>query len=143
VRILPVGLVKGFSVIVAEFYFLFQRQRREVVVQNFLPVFPATGLPPKRRPPAPSEIRREAGGLVAVEGGMPCQNWLTNPAELEIIRIAQRRGCGILFITLHLGNWEHGGLLLNQLGIPLTILSQAEPDDGLTDLRIASRRVSG
>jgi KDO2-lipid IV(A) lauroyltransferase len=44
-----------------------------------------------------------------------------------------------LYITLHLGNWEHGGLLLNELGIPLTILTQTEPDDGLTDLRRAAR----
>ncbi|MGH8024220.1 MAG: lysophospholipid acyltransferase family protein, partial [Limisphaerales bacterium] len=41
--------------------------------------------------------------------------------------------------TLHLGNWEHGGLLLKQLGIPLTILSLAEPDDGLTEMRNAAR----
>jgi len=58
---------------------------------------------------------------------------------LEIIKAARRRGHGTLFITLHLGNWEHGGQLLNQLGIRLTILSQAEPDDGLTDLRKAAR----
>ena len=44
-----------------------------------------------------------------------------------------------MFITLHLGNWEHGGLLLNQFGIRLTILTQAEPDDGLTNIRIAAR----
>jgi predicted RND superfamily exporter protein/predicted LPLAT superfamily acyltransferase len=144
VRILPAGLVKGFSVIVAEFYFLFRRQRREVVVQNFLPVFAGDRAAAEK---AAHRLHRKFAvklvDLWRVEGGEPVQNWLTNPAELEIIRAAQRRGCGILFITLHLGNWEHGGLLLNQLGIPLTILSQAEPDDGLTDLRIASRRRFG
>jgi lauroyl/myristoyl acyltransferase len=46
------------------------------------------------------------------------QNWLTNPGELEIIHAARRRGHGTLFITLHLGNWEHGGLLLNATGHP-------------------------
>jgi len=144
VRILPVGLVKGFSVIVAEFYFLFRRQRREVVVQNFLPVFAGDRAAAEK---AAHRLHRKFAlklvDLWRVEGGVPVQNWLTNPGELEIIRTAQQRGCGILFITLHLGNWEHGGLLLNQLGIPLTILSQAEPDDGLTDLRIASRRRFG
>jgi lauroyl/myristoyl acyltransferase len=140
VRILPVGLVKGFSVIVAEFYFLFRRQRREVVVQNFLPAFAGDRAAAEK---AAHRLHRKFAlklvDLWRVEGGVPVQNWLTNPGELEIIRAARQRGCGILFITLHLGNWEHGGLLLNQLGIPLTILSQAEPDDGLTDLRIASR----
>jgi KDO2-lipid IV(A) lauroyltransferase len=144
VRVLPAGLVKGFSVIVAEFYFLFRRQRREVVVQNFLPVFAGDRIAAEK---AAHRLHRKFAmklvDLWRVEGGVPVQNWLTNPGELEIIRAAQRRGCGILFITLHLGNWEHGGLLLNQLGIPLTILSQAEPDDGLTDLRIASRRRFG
>ena len=43
--------------------------------------------------------------------------------ELEIIHTARQRGHGTLFITLHLGNWEHGGLLLKQLGIRLTILT--------------------
>jgi predicted RND superfamily exporter protein len=144
VRILPVGLVKGFSVIVAEFYFLFRRQRREVVVQNFLPVFVGDRSAAEK---AAHRLHRKFAlklvDLWRVEGGVPVQNWLTNSGELEIIRTAQQRGRGILFITLHLGNWEHGGLLLNQLGIPLTILSQAEPDDGLTDLRIASRRRFG
>jgi predicted RND superfamily exporter protein/lauroyl/myristoyl acyltransferase len=144
VRVLPAGLVKGFSVIVAEFYFLFRRQRREVVVQNFLPVFAGDRSAAEK---AAHRLHRKFAlklvDLWRVEGGVPVQNWLTNPGELEIIRTAQQRGCGILFITLHLGNWEHGGLLLNQLGIPLTILSQAEPDDGLTDLRIASRRRFG
>ena len=144
VRVLPVGLVKGFSVIVAEFYFLFRRQRREVVVQNFLPAFAGDRAAAEK---AAHRLHRKFAvklvDLWRVEGGVPVQNWLTNSDELEIIRTAQQRGCGILFITLHLGNWEHGGLLLNQLGIPLTILSQAEPDDGLTDLRIASRRRFG
>jgi lauroyl/myristoyl acyltransferase len=144
VRILPAGLVKGFSVIAAEFYFLFRRQRREVVVQNFLPVFAGDRSAAEK---AAHRLHRKFAvklvDLWRVEGGVPVQNWLTNPGELEIIRTARQRGCGILFITLHLGNWEHGGLLLNQLGIPLTILSQAEPDDGLTDLRIASRRRFG
>jgi KDO2-lipid IV(A) lauroyltransferase len=144
VRVLPDGLVKGVSVIVAEFYFLFRRQRREVVVQNFLPVFAGDRAAAEK---AAHRLHRKFAlklvDLWRVEGGVPVQNWLTNSGELEIIRTAQQRGCGILFITLHLGNWEHGGLLLNQLGIPLTVLTQAEPDDGLTDLRIASRRRCG
>ena len=45
----------------------------------------------------------------------------------------------MLFITLHLGNWEHGGLLLADMGIKLTVLTRPEPEDGLTELRIASR----
>ncbi len=144
VRILPVGLVKGFAVIVAELYWLFQLRRCEVVVQNFLPVF--TGDRAAAEKAARAMHRKFASKMVdlwRVESGVPVQNWLTNPGELDIIRTARQRGYGTLFITLHLGNWEHGGLLLTQLGIRLTILTQAEPDDGLTDLRIAARACYG
>ena len=140
VRILPAGLVKGFAMLMAEFYWWFQRQCCEVVVQNFLPVFASDRVAAEKA--ARAAHRKFAAKLVdlwRVESGEPMRNWLTNPSELEIIHAARRRGRGTLFITLHLGNWEHGGLLLNQLGIRLTILTQAEPDDGLTDLRIAAR----
>jgi predicted RND superfamily exporter protein/lauroyl/myristoyl acyltransferase len=144
VRILPVGLVKGFAMLLAEVYWRFQRQRCEVVVQNFLPLF--AGDRPAAEKAAHQLHRKFAAKMVdlwRVESGVPVQNWLTNLAELEIIRAARQRGHGTLFITLHLGNWEHGGLLLTQLGIRLTILTQAEPDDGLTDLRIEARRRCG
>ncbi len=144
VRLLPVRLVKGFAMLLARFYCWFQWQRCEVVVQNFLPLFAGD------RTAAEQATRRMHRKFAAkmvdlwrVESGVPVQNWLTNPFGLEIIRTARQRGHGTLFITLHLGNWEHGGLLLNQVGIRLTILTQAEPDDGLTDLRIEARRRCG
>jgi len=139
-KIIPAGLLKTVAATLADFYWLFQRRRCEVVVENFLPVF--AGDHPAAEKAARAAHRKFAAKLVdlwRVEGGEVVRNWLTNPGELEIIHAARRRGRGTLFITLHLGNWEHGGLLLNQLGIRLTILTQAEPDDGLTDLRKAAR----
>jgi predicted RND superfamily exporter protein/lauroyl/myristoyl acyltransferase len=140
VRVLPVGLVKAFSVAVTEVYYLFQPGRREIVVRNLLPALDGDRAAAVKA--AHRLYRKFAAKLVdlwSVENGVPVKNWLTNQAELEIIRAARARGHGTLFITLHLGNWEHGGLLLNQLGIRLTILTLAEPDDGLTDMRKASR----
>ena len=102
--------------------------------------------PRGREKAARAAHRKFAAKLVdlwRVESGEPVRNWLTIRRGLEIIHAARRRGHGTLFITLHLGNWEHGGLLLNQFGIRLTILTQAEPDDGLTDLRIAARASYG
>jgi len=144
VRLLPTGLIKGFGLVAAEVYFLFQRQRREVVVRNLLPAFAGDRLAAERT--ARRLHRNFALKLVdlwRVESGVPVRDWLTNSCELDIIRAARQRGRGVLFVTLHLGNWEHGGFLLAQLGIPLTILTQAEPDDGLTELRIALRRRCG
>jgi predicted RND superfamily exporter protein/lauroyl/myristoyl acyltransferase len=139
-RVLPAGLVKGFAVMLAEFYWRFQRRRREVVIQNFMPVLAGDRVAATKA--ARAAHRKFAAKLVdlwRVESGKPVRNWLTDPTGMEIIHAARQRGRGTLFITLHLGNWEHGGLLLDQFGIRLTILTQAEPDDGLTDLRTAAR----
>ncbi len=139
-RILPERLAKQCLVIPAELYLLFQRRRCEVVAQNLLPVLGGDRAAAAKT--ARAIHRKFAAKMVdlwRVESGQPVQNWLTNPEELRIIHDARQRGRGALLITLHLGNWEHGGLLLTQLGIRLTILTQAEPDDGLTELRSASR----
>jgi len=144
VRVLPAWLTKGFCVAVAGVYVRLRRRRLEVVVQNFLPVFAGDRLAAEQ---AACRLHRNFAvklvDLWRVEGGAPVRDWLTNPGGTEIIQAARQRSCGILFITVHLGNWEHGGQLLSQLGIPLTILTQAEPDDGLTALRIDLRRRCG
>jgi lauroyl/myristoyl acyltransferase len=139
-RIFPAGLLKYFAMLMAEIYLWSRPRRVGIVLENFLPVFNSDRFAAEE---AVCEAHRNFAAklidLWRVEGGEEVKNWLTNTSELEIIHAARRRGRGALFITLHLGNWEHGGLLLKQLGIKLTILSLAEPDDGLTDLRNAAR----
>jgi KDO2-lipid IV(A) lauroyltransferase len=140
VRILPAGLVKKIARLLADFYWRFQRPRCEVVVENFLPVFSGDRVAAENA--ARAAHKNFAAKLIdlwRVENGEAVRDWLMKPGDFEIIRAARARGRGTLFITLHLGNWEHGGLLLTQHGIRLTILTQAEPDDGLTDLRRAAR----
>jgi lauroyl/myristoyl acyltransferase len=139
-RTCPPGVLKTIARAGAGIYLKCQPGRAEVMVENFLPVFNGA------HSPAAKAARAAHGNFAAklidlwrVENGGNVASWLTNDSELEIIHAARRRGRGALFITLHLGNWEHGGLLLKQLRIPLTILSLAEPDDGLTKLRNAAR----
>jgi lauroyl/myristoyl acyltransferase len=139
-RTFPPGLLKTIARAGTALYLQFQPNRAEIVLQNFVPVF--NGERATAGKAARAAHRNFAAKLIdlwRVENGVNVTNWLTNNSELEIIHTARRRGRGALFITLHLGNWEHGGLLLKQLGIPLTILSLAEPDDGLTELRNAAR----
>ncbi|HEY1787888.1 MAG TPA: lysophospholipid acyltransferase family protein [Verrucomicrobiae bacterium] len=139
-RTFPPGLLKTIARAGAGMYLQFQPGRAGVVLQNFIPVF--NGDRPAASKAARAAHKNFAAKLIdlwRVESGQTATHWLTNNSELEIIHAARRRGRGALFITLHLGNWEHGGLLLKQLGIPLTILSLAEPDDGLTELRSAAR----
>ncbi|HTR43421.1 MAG TPA: lysophospholipid acyltransferase family protein [Pseudomonadales bacterium] len=143
-RIFPAGFLKYVLMLLAELYLWAQSwrvdRRSGIVLKNFLPVFNDDHRAAEEAVCATH--RNFAAKLVdlwRVENGEEVKNWLTNDSELGIIHAARRRGRGVLFITLHLGNWEHGGLLLKQLGIKLTILSLAEPDDGLTDLRNAAR----
>jgi KDO2-lipid IV(A) lauroyltransferase len=45
----------------------------------------------------------------------------------------------VLLLTPHLGNWEIGGALLARRGLKLIVLTQAEPGEGLTELRKSLR----
>jgi lauroyl/myristoyl acyltransferase len=57
----------------------------------------------------------------------------------EVLTAAQARGQGVLLVTPHLGDWELGGYLLAQRGVPLLVLTQAEPGARLTEQRSRSR----
>jgi predicted exporter/lauroyl/myristoyl acyltransferase len=140
VRSLPGPVIDAVCRAVAELHFSWQRQQREVVVRNLLPACAG------ERAVAEATARRlyrrfavKLADLWRVESGLPVHNWLTTPGELAIIQQAKQRGRGVLFVTLHLGNWEHGGLLLAELGIKLTIITLPEADERLTQMRAASR----
>ena len=77
--------------------------------------------------------------LLRLESGQAACRWETDTREREVIRAAKARGRGVLFLTPHLGNWEHGGLLLAEFGLELTVLTLGEPEDELTAVRAASR----
>jgi len=139
-RLLPPSWVRFVGTSLADLHFLVRRERRRIVQTNILPVCqgnPALASQVTRR------IYRNFGAKLAdlwrVESGIPVTNWITVAGELDVIQVAAARKRGVLFLTSHLGNWEHGGLLLSQLNIPLTVLTQAEPDDELTRIRVESR----
>src|SRR6185295_6246746 len=46
---------------------------------------------------------------------------------------------GVLLLTIHLGNWEFGAPLLTQRGIKLQVITSAEPQARLTEIRQAAR----
>jgi lauroyl/myristoyl acyltransferase len=140
VRTLPPWLVNACCLLMAELYFRIQRPRREVVVQNLLPAVSGDrSLAEKTARRLYRNFGLKLADLWRVESGLPVHNRVTRAEEQEMIRTAWARGRGVLFITVHLGNWEHGGLLLADIGIRLTVLTRPEPEDGLTALRSASR----
>ena len=143
-RLLPLRISQTLAIAAARFYFLLALQRREVVVQNLLPVLEGD------RPAAEQTARRlirnfalklidlwryEAGMAVGREGN----RWL----GWDLFKSVHARGKGVIIITAHLGNWELGAELFIRQGIPLLVLTQAEPQARLTEMRRAPRTRRG
>jgi lauroyl/myristoyl acyltransferase len=140
VRILPYFVLKLICVTVAEIYCRLHRQRREIVVRNLLPVVSHDWRLAEKT--ARKLFRRFAVKLADLwrfESGVSMDRWLTAGTDWGILEAACARKRGVLLLTPHLGNWELGGALLAQRGIKIVVLTQAEPGDGLTELRQASR----
>ena len=157
-RMLPPGVLRQLSLLLAEVHFRLDRHRRETVVGNLLPT--VDGDRTRAEKTARQLYRQfalklldlwqfENGESCSVEqaNGIDCQNagascrQEANPASgsLTALAEAQRKGRGVLLLTPHLGNWEVGALLLKRHGIQLLVITQAEPGSGLTELRQTSR----
>lgn len=140
VRGLPAWLVDRVCVGLGAVCFHLDRRGRKVVAANLLPVLSGDRSAAQRA--AGRLYRRFAvklADLLRLENGETACQWITNPKEREVIETATARGRGVLFLTPHLGNWEHGGLLLADFGLRLTVLTLGEPEDELTAARAASR----
>ena len=140
VRFLPDFVLQSICVSVAEIYYRVQPQRREMVVQNLLPVVGHDRRLARRK--AHELFRQFAVKLAELwrfESGVVMDRWLTAGTDWSILENACARKRGVLLLTPHLGNWELGGALLGQRGIKIVVITQAEPGDGLTELRQASR----
>ncbi len=61
----------------------------------------------------------------------------------ENIEAALARGKGIIVVTAHLGNWELGATLLALRGLPMSIVTLAEPTGELQQWREEHRRRLG
>ncbi len=73
------------------------------------------------------------------ESGLPVDHLFGEWTGWEHFTKAQAEKRGILLLTPHLGNWEFGGPLLTQRGVNLQVITLAEPGNGFTELRRASR----
>ena len=140
VRLLPGNFGRWLSRRVAALYCLVQPRRREVVIENLLPVLNGD------RPAATQAARAlfqefavKVADLWRFESGEAVDHWLTDWSGWEIFAAAHARGKGVLLVTPHLGNWEFGGAFLAKRGFKLLVLTQAEPGRGFTQLRQNSR----
>jgi KDO2-lipid IV(A) lauroyltransferase len=110
------------------------------VIENLLPVLENDR--PAAERTAKALFREFAIKIVDLwryEAGLPIQNSFGLATGWERLARAQAEGRGVLLLTPHLGNWEFGGPWLTQKGIPLQVITLAEPGKKLTQLRSTSR----
>lgn len=140
VRVLPISVLEVICLGLAEVHYRIRRTRREVVEQNLLPALGFDKAAAKKT--AHALYRQFAMKMLELwrfESGVAVFSWFTEGVDWQILEEAHRRGKGVLLVTPHLGNWEIGGALLAQRGYPLLVLTQAEPGEGLTELRQEAR----
>ena len=66
--------------------------------------------------------------------------WIGNASGLDHLREVLRQDTGCLLVTGHFGFFEFGGLLLSQMGFPVTAITMPEPSSALTEWRAEFRR---
>ena len=140
VRTLPRPLSAWLGRTAGATYWMLHRERREVVVANLLPAVAGDrALAQRVGRRLMRQFALKMADLWRLEGGDPADDWLVTWSGWEHFQTAQTRGRGVLLITPHLGNWELGGPLLAKRGVSLLVITQAEPDSTLTELRKTSR----
>ncbi|MES1180297.1 MAG: MMPL family transporter, partial [Verrucomicrobiota bacterium] len=120
VRVLPDRFCAALAKIAGAIYWRLAPHRREIVIQNLLPVF-QNDRPAATR--AARDLFREfalkLADLWRYEGGVAVANWFVDWNGWEAFKSAQARGRGVLFVTPHLGNWELGGAFMARHGFKL------------------------
>jgi predicted exporter/lauroyl/myristoyl acyltransferase len=141
---LPLQMSQKLAVKVARLYFALVPRRREIVVENMLPVLRGDRVCAEQT--ACKLIANFACKLLDLwrcEAGIPIHGKNTKWTGWELFEAVYARKKGVLIVTAHLGNWEIGADLFIQQGIPLLVLTQPEPDARLTELRRAARAQRG
>lgn len=139
-RALPAGACAWLGRTLSGFYWQIAPHRREIVIQNLLPLYGGDRAQAER---TGSQLMRNFGVKVSdlwrFESGLPVEHLFGEWTGWEHFQAAQAQKRGILLITPHLGNWEFGGPLLTRRGVSLQVITLAEPGNGFTELRQQSR----
>jgi KDO2-lipid IV(A) lauroyltransferase len=139
-RRLPHFILGRLAVHGAQAYWLSCPQRRRVVFENLLPVMNGDRLAARI---ATRELFPQFGLKLAdlwrYESGLSIYNLFNNLTGWEHYEAAHAQGRGVLFVTIHLGNWEFGAPLLTQRGIRLHVITLEEPDERFTAFRQRAR----
>jgi uncharacterized protein len=143
-RFIPAPFLELFARVVAAIYWRLAARRREIVIQNLLPVLNGDRRAAARKARELfTEFMLKITDLWRYESGVAFERWLGEWNGWEHFTAAHARGRGVLLVTPHLGNWEFGGAFLVEHGYKLLVLTQPEPDSRLTELRRISRALRG
>jgi len=143
-RTMPARSLKWQAASLASIYATVFPRRREVVVQNLLPL--CEGHRARAEQLSAALFRQFARKLVDLwrfEAGISVAHLFSELTGWEHFLTAQKSGRGVLLVTPHLGNWEFGAPLLTQHGYKLHVITLVEPGHGLTELRQAARARQG
>lgn len=144
VRRLPPALTTALARTLGRIYWHLATHRREVVIENFLPVLNGDRAAARRAAKKMfSEFALKLADLWRFESGADVSGEKAAWQGWEDFEAARARGKGVLIVTPHLGNWEIGAAFFVEHGIPMLVLTQAEPDAALTQMRLASRARRG
>lgn len=139
-RSLPQPLCLGIGALGGTLYGVLRAKRRRLVTENLLPLCDGDRTAAER---AARRLFRHFGrklaDLLRFEAGAPVAPRFVSLNHWERVESARRAGRGILLLTPHLGNWEIGAPLLVSRGVPLLVVTRAEPEGSLTELRRRAR----
>lgn len=143
-KYLPSPVLDAFAKSIAAFFWQFGVRRREIVIQNLLPVLDNDRAAATRAARMLfSNFALKLADLWRYESGVPVVEWFVDWKGWEHYTAAHARGHGVLLVTPHLGNWELGGPFLIRHNLKLLVITQPEPDERLTKLRQQSRALRG
>jgi len=142
-RFIPAPVFVFFARLIAAIYWQLAARRREIVIQNLLPVLNDRQLAARAARELFTEFMIKITDLWRYESGGALGRWQGDWNGWNHFATAHARGKGVLLVTPHLGNWEFGGEFLVQHDCRLVVLTQPEPDPRLTEMRKNSRRLRG
>jgi predicted exporter/lauroyl/myristoyl acyltransferase len=144
VQRLPRALTTALARALGRIYWHLAAHRRAVVIENILPVLngdrPAAVAAAKKMF---CEFALKVADLWRFESGTDVSGEKAAWQGWENFETARAHGKGVLIVTPHLGNWEIGAAFFVEHGVSMLVLTQAEPEAELTQMRQASRARRG
>jgi KDO2-lipid IV(A) lauroyltransferase len=135
-RILPLWFMRFAALFICAFFILFNLQNYRAVILNIRTIFPGKGLFSSAAL-AYRVFLKYSFYLIDLffisHGRERLGKFKINYRGEEILSEAIRSGKGIIFLTLHMGNWEIGGLTLAERGLKPPVIAYFPDSQGIIE----------